>query len=264
VKSNSRTRIFFSNGQVNMNDLTCPVCRELYQIPRVYACGHSVCEGCMVHMDRTTNAYSPFHLPLFRCPTCRAETTARTEQRPINHALRSLVEAHEDFEYDAAYERLRPVRPPIGWIGNLQRLASESRYRLAHDTHAALLPLLYAAACDGKRYIIVSEKPLVQRMEVCADLLSALLFEKNKIFKLVVTREEATIVFTRDAFNTQREYTNHDTNVPLLDLRAINETLESIREGLLEEGGDLLMSLSRPGTPLQEDDEESIDLDLVI
>jgi hypothetical protein len=83
------------------------------------------------------------------------------------------------------------------------------------------------------------------------------------VIYLVVTREEATIVFTRDAFNTQREYTNHDTNVPLLDLRAINETLESIREGLLEEG-DLLMSLSRPGTPLQEDDEESIDLDLVI
>lgn len=247
-----------------MNDLTCPVCRELYQIPRMYACGHSVCEGCMVHMDRTTDAYSPFHLPVFRCPTCRAETTARTEQRPINHALRSLVEAHDDFEFDPARERLRPVRPPVGWMGNLQRLASESRYRLAHETHAALLPLLYTAACDGKRYVIVSEKPLVQRMEVCADLLSALLFEKNNVFKLVVTREEATIVFTQDAFNTQREYTNRDTTVPLLDLRAINETLESIREGLLEEG-DLLLTSSRPGTPLQEnDEEESIDLDLGI
>jgi len=112
---------------------------------------------------------------------------------------------------------------------------------------------LYAAASDGKRYVIISEQILVQRMEICLDLISKFLFEKNNVFKVLVTPEEATIIFTRNAFNTQREYTNHETshlNVPLLDLRAMHDTLESIREELLLSED---LNLSRPGTPTDEE-----------
>ena len=49
------------------NDILCPICQEVIFAPRIYDCGHSICEECMKRADETTYDESDtFSVPVFR------------------------------------------------------------------------------------------------------------------------------------------------------------------------------------------------------
>ena len=37
---------------VKETELMCPICKDLYVYPRNYDCGHTLCELCMLEMDK--------------------------------------------------------------------------------------------------------------------------------------------------------------------------------------------------------------------
>ena len=124
----------------------CPVCRSVFVRPRMYECGHSICEACMVGIDEYTERYFS-ELPNYKCPCCRKETVVPWHRRPINQALESICQAYPEYEarqQDAVpndYETPKNIQAT-----DLATMASTERRRIAKEQYQALLPTLYEAA----------------------------------------------------------------------------------------------------------------------
>ena len=92
------------------NDCSCPICREMMIMPRLYDCGHSICEVCMIKTDNMSqdNNTNTFQLPIFKCPICRNETNGEWHTRPVNHSLIQLFSQND--EYQKATKEYRETR----------------------------------------------------------------------------------------------------------------------------------------------------------
>ena len=71
------------------NHQLCPVCKDMMLIPRIYICGHTVCERCMIKTDklRDENNDLVFTATIYKCPLCRSQTYLDIESRPINRVV---------------------------------------------------------------------------------------------------------------------------------------------------------------------------------
>ena len=91
----------------------CPICRTGWVRPRMYGCGHSVCETCMQAVDQRALTQHEYQqrgadlrdsearrrqlatrhslLVVYRCPMCRFETVVPWWCRPLNVALRDVM-----------------------------------------------------------------------------------------------------------------------------------------------------------------------------
>ncbi|XP_062321617.1 tripartite motif containing 35-28 [Osmerus eperlanus] len=66
-------------------DLTCPVCRELYREPVLLSCSHSFCQECLDHSWQSITGN--------KCPVCRKSCDG--EQPISNRALRDACESFQ-------------------------------------------------------------------------------------------------------------------------------------------------------------------------
>ena len=64
-------------------DLTCPVCCDIYKDPVILTCAHSVCKACLQQFWESKGSRE--------CPVCRRKSSK--EELPPNLALRKLCEA---------------------------------------------------------------------------------------------------------------------------------------------------------------------------
>lgn len=218
--------------------LNCPVCKDLYVRPRMYPCGHSCCEACMVTMDRLKAETSIYHTPLYQCPCCRAESIFKWYTRPINHALAAICSLHRFHTMRMEEATKEEEDPSVPEDVNLRTLSTESRHHVALDIYERVLPLLYQAAGEGRRHMVITEKTMLRQIELVCDILSQLLFERHNIYKIQCTRTECQFIFSDDAFTVLREYTNSNnpppplpnTPIRLVDIDAITQTLNTMRE----------------------------------
>ena len=86
------------------DDSICPICKDYLLEPRIYECGHTICESCMIKSDKTVkeNTLNTFQLPVYKCCLCRHETLKEWFRRPINHNLQCIL--MKDDEYKEASE----------------------------------------------------------------------------------------------------------------------------------------------------------------
>lgn len=79
-------------------NIECPICNIDMTIPKLYECGHSICELCMLKIDHETEKCAPINtIPLVRCPICRKNSLLTTEDRPYNLALIEVLEKDETY-----------------------------------------------------------------------------------------------------------------------------------------------------------------------
>ncbi|XP_078522904.1 tripartite motif-containing protein 59 [Lissotriton helveticus] len=80
-------------------ELTCCICYNLYEDPRVLPCSHTFCKSCLESVVQSSSNYSiwrPIRLPL-KCPTCRSVAELPPTgigALPANFALRSIIEKY--------------------------------------------------------------------------------------------------------------------------------------------------------------------------
>ncbi|XP_062390936.1 zinc-binding protein A33-like isoform X2 [Sardina pilchardus] len=67
---------------ISEEDLSCPVCCDIFKDPVVLSCSHSVCKGCLQQFWRTKRSRE--------CPVCR--TLSQNAEPPLNLLLKNLCE----------------------------------------------------------------------------------------------------------------------------------------------------------------------------
>ncbi|XP_076141567.1 tripartite motif-containing protein 60-like isoform X2 [Alosa pseudoharengus] len=83
-----KTCLFFQVVMASLEDeLSCPVCRELFSDPLLLCCGHSFCRSCLEESWRERGREER------RCPLCRHQSQNSRDFVAPNLALRNLCEA---------------------------------------------------------------------------------------------------------------------------------------------------------------------------
>ncbi|XP_043086498.1 E3 ubiquitin-protein ligase TRIM35-like [Puntigrus tetrazona] len=70
-------------ASLSVEELSCPVCCEIYKVPVFLSCSHSVCKECLQQFWRTKKTQE--------CPVCR--TRSSNDHPPINLVLKYLSES---------------------------------------------------------------------------------------------------------------------------------------------------------------------------
>ncbi|XP_016365372.1 nuclear factor 7, brain-like [Sinocyclocheilus rhinocerous] len=68
---------------VSVDDLTCPVCCEIFGFPVILSCSHSFCKECLQQFWKTRNTQE--------CPVCRRRSSR--DEPPCNLVLKNLCES---------------------------------------------------------------------------------------------------------------------------------------------------------------------------
>lgn len=68
---------------LSVEDLTCPVCCEIFIFPVILSCGHNVCKECLQNFWKTKNTQG--------CPVCRRRSSRN--EPPCNLVLKNACES---------------------------------------------------------------------------------------------------------------------------------------------------------------------------
>lgn len=82
---------------INSINLECPVCLDPFKKPRVFPCGHSFCEKCVITIVSTNYNIEGNNL-IISCPECAYKFSFRSINiLPINYKLLSIIENSNDI-----------------------------------------------------------------------------------------------------------------------------------------------------------------------
>tara|TARA_B110000908_G_scaffold172322_1_gene239034 strand:- start:420 stop:1259 length:840 start_codon:yes stop_codon:yes gene_type:complete len=202
-----------STTKLDLNEILCPICRDVFVYPRVYDCGHAVCETCMYEIDIRSRSPDTHTVEIHRCPVCRHPTLKSWNNRPLSFLIERIASTHPDYkkrkkEVIGLKDKRKSTLMIIPDTIDLAKECYNTRINLALDLYEILLEKLYLAAKEGKNHLIIKELAIVSEIEKVGDILSFQLFSNHNIYRLIVTRVECTIYLTRNAFIWRRNFEN--------------------------------------------------------
>ncbi|KAG8445229.1 hypothetical protein GDO86_010129 [Hymenochirus boettgeri] len=81
------------------DELTCSVCYNIFNDPRILPCSHTFCRNCLENVVNSSRHYSwRTSLAQIKCPSCRSTADLPLSgilSLPINFALKSIVEKYK-------------------------------------------------------------------------------------------------------------------------------------------------------------------------
>ncbi|XP_036427991.1 nuclear factor 7, brain-like isoform X2 [Colossoma macropomum] len=144
-------------------DLSCPVCCEIFKDPVILHCSHSVCKDCLQRFWRTEGSRE--------CPVCRRRSSI--DQPSTNLALKNLCEGflQERSQRSPAESenicRLHSEKLRLFCLDDLQPVCLVCRDSKIHTNHK-FLPL-QEAALDYKEELKTALKPLKEKLEIFTE-----------------------------------------------------------------------------------------------
>ena len=72
------------------NDVTCPICLQLYEDPKILPCGHTYCKDpCLTGLARQSDSNT------ITCPKCRKVAPSDVNTFPTVYNIVSLVDSYK-------------------------------------------------------------------------------------------------------------------------------------------------------------------------
>jgi hypothetical protein len=196
-------------------EIKCPICMELPLYPRLYNCGHTVCEICMKSHDNSEKHrnYYPFSATVYTCPICRDKTLSPWYKRVINRSLQDILLT--DATYKSKYDEYTSIRIDIDQgvdipeDVDLTYLTKQKRKEQVESLYKEILPILLEASSIGQSFITINHR--AHEINMVSDLLSEKLFKHN-IYKLVSNDHECTIEILPSERRHTCEFENDEYN----------------------------------------------------
>ena len=237
--------------------MDCPVCQCIFVNPKIYHCGHSVCEVCMFRIDLAATEESQLNtLPLFRCPVCRSACHESTKSRSYNHSLNEiiLIQNKNCTEYQNRISEVEQEKMEIMQdvdeecidvdlmlrIGvkrncennnrlNLADISKAIRERRAQSLFTTILKSVKEAAGRGAMRLIVTTR--ARELSEMAKEISQLLFSYGihsvnahpREFSINILNEE--IATRYNAYTNGGEYINENYVEPISSMLSTNNQL---------------------------------------
>ena len=209
---------------MDQNNLKCPVCINIMTFPRIYDCGHSLCEECMIQIDNETNTRfrTRRDAVIYKCPLCRVITHKPWFSRPKNLFLMNILESNEEYRKIVGEKRYE--NNPLDNIPeniNLSFLCSRSREIKMNELYNYILPLLIKSCMDGKQELIISDR--ASEIYEYSSEISKKLFNNHGIYKIISTKDIFRIfnikTLSNREFRNMQEYINpnYNSNIQFYD-----------------------------------------------
>uniref|UniRef100_A0A8C5PTG1 Tripartite motif-containing protein 59 n=1 Tax=Leptobrachium leishanense TaxID=445787 RepID=A0A8C5PTG1_9ANUR len=98
-------------------ELTCSVCYNIFDDPRILPCSHTFCRSCLENVINSLDSlFWRLSLIRLKCPSCRNVTelsTGGVHALPINFALKSIIEKYRTEEHQSMATCPEHYRQPL-------------------------------------------------------------------------------------------------------------------------------------------------------
>ena len=195
-------------------DYMCPICKDYLLQPRIYECGHTICERCMINCDKSVKSEvrSTFDTPIYKCPLCRKTTLKSWIYRPVNHTLLEILMKNKEFA-ESQNKYRNEVDDDSSEIKipddiNLATIARAKRLEKCNEIYKTIIPIVFHAAMEGKPYITITHN--TTEIQCIADLLANRLFTDHGVWRLQSNSRECQIDIIPTNRSFQAEYTNRN------------------------------------------------------
>ncbi|XP_062391184.1 nuclear factor 7, ovary-like [Sardina pilchardus] len=184
-------------------EISCPVCTEIYKDPVLLTCSHSICKACLQQFWNTKGSRE--------CPVCRRRSSK--EKPPLSLALRNLCEVYlQERSQRGALCNLHGDPLRLFCHDDQQLVCYSCRDSKLHRSHQ-FSPVDEAAA-DRKEELKIKLDPMKERLKA---------FEKAKL----------TCHETAEHMKTQAQHTE----------KQIKEEFEKLHQFLRDEEADRIAAL---------------------
>ncbi|KAM4771125.1 tripartite motif-containing protein 59 [Rhinophrynus dorsalis] len=170
-------------------ELTCSICYNIFDDPRILPCSHTFCKNCLENVIRSSDGYiwRPSIMRL-KCPSCRNISELSTSgilSLPINFALKSIIEKYKTDDHCKMATCPEHHRQPLNVFCLKDRKLvcgqcltvgqhhghpiddPESAYIKERDTASKLLGILSDKNFTGVSFVI---KKLEEQMDYCKNI----------------------------------------------------------------------------------------------
>ncbi|XP_064175543.1 E3 ubiquitin-protein ligase TRIM35-like [Anguilla rostrata] len=196
-----------ANFTVSVEEVSCPVCHDIFTHPVILPCSHSLCKGCFEQCWAAS---------FRKCPLCKRPCAPGTDL-PVNLALKNLCERfHLEQEAGPGPEvhcALHGEKIKLFCLEDNQPICVDCVPGL-HDRHKCCH--LAVAAHDHKMKMQAALKPLQDKLENF-NKISKTTYQKQQHIKSQVQRTEKRI---REEFQELHQFLHQEEAARIAALRA--------------------------------------------
>ncbi|XP_031152628.1 nuclear factor 7, ovary-like [Sander lucioperca] len=226
-------------------DLSCPICSDIFKDPVVLSCSHSFCKECLQKWWRSK--------PLQECPVCKEKTLLR--EPPRNLALKNLCEAHL-LERGGrgpaeAFCSLHSEKIKLFCLDHQQPVCVVCRDSTTHADHR--FRPIDEAAQDHKAELLIILNPLQEKLKLFKEVkgncdqtaehikVQAGHTEKQireqfkKLHRLLEEEEEARICALREEEEQKSQRMKEKIEALSREIAALSDTVRATEERLRAE-----------------------------
>ncbi|XP_049893421.1 nuclear factor 7, ovary-like [Epinephelus moara] len=225
-------------------DLSCPVCHEIFKDPVVLSCSHSFCKDCVQSWWRGR--------PTRECPVCKRRSSK--EEPPISLALKNLCEAfllERDQGGSETLCSLHSEKLKLFCLDHQQPVCLVCRDSKTHNNHR--FRPIDEAAQDHKEELQKSLKPLQQKLKLFEQVkgncdqtaehikvqtrhTERLIKEQfKKLHQFLQEEEEARISALRDEEGQKSQMMKEKIEALSREIAALSDTIRTTEEELRAE-----------------------------
>ncbi|XP_055016052.1 E3 ubiquitin-protein ligase TRIM35-like [Boleophthalmus pectinirostris] len=223
-------------------ELSCPICQEIYKRPVLLSCSHSVCELCLKSWWREK--------PTKECPVCKRRSSR--SDPPQNLALRNLCEAYvQQGENKAPEEHVCPLHSEklrLFCLTDQQPACLVCRDSKVHEDHR-FRPIVETAQ-ELRQELDQSLLPLKEHLEKTKDVQNNLLAiterikdqaqdaqkqicdEFKKMHQFLEEEEEARLKALREEEEQKIQKMKDKMEAVSREIEALSETIRATEEQL--------------------------------
>uniref|UniRef100_A0A7N8YQZ0 Uncharacterized protein n=1 Tax=Mastacembelus armatus TaxID=205130 RepID=A0A7N8YQZ0_9TELE len=229
------------------NDLTCPVCQDIFNDPVLLKCSHSFCNDCVLKLWKN----KPIHL----CPMCKA--VCRQKHPPCNLALKNLCEAfllEREQPAPSGSEDLCSLHSEklrLFCLDHQQPVCVVCRDSKTHNNHK--FRPINEAAQDHREEILKSLKPLQEKLKLfelangrCDQTAEHIHFQARhtekqikeqfqKLHQFLQEEEEARITALREEEEQKSQMMKEKIEALSREITALSDTIRATEEELRAE-----------------------------
>ncbi|XP_036842534.1 nuclear factor 7, ovary [Oncorhynchus mykiss] len=233
-----------SGSSFQEEDLSCPVCRDIFKDPVLVPCGHSLCETCLRETWKQRESRE--------CPVCKRKCSK--DWYPPNLALESLCEAFSQSHIGSQKSTSKISSALCSLHG--ETLEQEDKQPVClvwQDTRQRNHKPLAEAVQDHKEELQTALKPFQEKLEVCnkvklscdqtawhiksqaQDTERQIKEEFQKLHRFLQEEEEASIATLREEEEQKSQTMKEKIEEMNRQVSSLSDTIRAIEEEMRAE-----------------------------